>query len=150
MKSLSVSIAIVVLGVAQAFAGDAPNRVRVGVFRRTDLLVAFYKSAAWDQHLRDLIKQRDAAKAQGDEEEVKEIEQQGAESQEHAHRQLAGKAPLDNIFEHLTARLPAVAGEAGVSVIVEKPLCSTAGVELVDVTELLVDLLPPREKQEKK
>ena len=147
MKSLSVSIAIVVLGVAQAFAGDAPNRVRVGVFRRTDLLVAFYKSAAWDQHLKDLTKQRDEAKAQGDLKRVKAIETEGAKSQAHAHQQLAGKAPLDNIFERITDKLPGVAQEAGVSVIVEKPIHSTSDVQLVDVTELLVNLLPPKTKK---
>ena len=128
-------------------AGDAPKRARVGVFKRTDLLVAFYKSAAWDQHLKDLTKQRDEAKAQGDLKRVKAIETEGAKSQAHAHQQLAGKAPLDNIFERITDKLPGVAQEAGVSVIVEKPIHSTSDVQLVDVTELLVNLLPPKTKK---
>ena len=140
-------IVIVALCAAQACAEDAPKRLRVGVFKRADVLVAFYKSAAWDQHLKDLTKQREEAKAQGDEKRVKEIEEQGAKSQEYAHQQLAGRAPLDNIFEHITDKLPGVSRQAGVSVIVEKPLYNRADVELVDVTELLVKLLPPKTRK---
>ena len=144
MRRLVVSIMMVALCAAQACA---PKCLHVGVFNRTDLLVAFYKSAAWDQYLQDLTKQRDEARAQGDEKRVKEIEEQGAKSQEHAHLQLAGKAPLDNIFEHISDKLPAVSRETGVSVIVEMPLYNTADVELVNVTEFLVKLLPPKSKK---
>ncbi len=129
-----------------ALADDKARGVRIGVFKRTDVLVAFYGSEIWDQHVKDLMKQREAAKAQGDEKKVKEIEAQGAKSQEYAHRQLAGEAPLDNIFEHIRDELPAVAKEANVSVIVEKPIHKTADVELVDVTEQLVKAFPPKKK----
>lgn len=87
---------------------------------------------------------RDETKAQGDEKRVKAIEERGVKAQEHAHLQLAGKAPLDNIFQHITHRLPAVSQAAAVSVIVESPLYNTAEVVLVDITELLVKLFPPK------
>jgi len=143
MRRVVISIAVIALFASVASAESLPEPVRVGVFKRTELLVAFYKSAAWSQHLKDLAKQREEAKAKGDAKRVKEIEEQGASSQKHAHLQLAGKAPLDNIFEHIRGKLPALSKKAGVVVIVEQPPYNTADVELVDVTELLVKLLPP-------
>ena len=147
MRRVVVSIVVITLCATVACAGDGAKRVRIGVFKRTDLLVAFYKSAAWSQHLKDLAKQRDVAKAKGDAERVKQIEEQGAKSQEHAHLQLAGKAPLDNIFERITDKLPGIAKDADVTVIVEQPLYNTADVELVDVSDKLVKLLPPNRKK---
>lgn len=137
--------ALSIASVAVTFAGEKPSaKVRVGTFKRTELLVAFYRSAAWDKELRNMMAERDAAKARGDMEKVKEIEAKGRKSQEHAHKQLAGQASLDNILAHLKDALPAVAKEAGVEVIVEKPLFATERAQLVDVTALLVKQLPKR------
>jgi hypothetical protein len=147
MRSVVAGILAIALCASVACAETSPQRVRVGVFNRVELLKAFYKSAAWSHHLTDLAKQRDEARAEGDTERVKEIEEQGAKSQEHVHLQLVGKAPLDNVLEHITDKLPAVSKEAGVPLIVEQPLYKTSDVELVDVTELLVKLLPPRTKK---
>ena len=141
MRKLFISIVVVALCASPLFAEDAANRTRVGVFKRTDLLVAFYKSPAWLSHLTGLIQQREEAKARGDAEKVKEIEAQGAREQEHAHKQLVGEARLDNIMKHMKEQLPGIAREAGVSLIVERPLYSSADVELVDVTELLTESL---------
>lgn len=147
-NGLNVIVALAAMSmasVAVTFAEDkAPAKVRVGVFKRTELLVAFYGSAAWGKELRNMLAERDAAKARGDMEKVKEIEAKGRKSQEHAHMQLAGKASLDNILAHLRDALPAVAKEANVEVIVEKPLFATERAELVDVTALLVKQLPKR------
>ncbi len=146
MKSLLAGVVVVLLCVSQTLAAESSNRPRIGVFKRTDLLIAFYKSAAWDQHLKDLMKQRDQAREKGDKKKVKQIEQQGAKLQQIAHQQLAGQAPLSNIFEQIEKKFPEVCKESGVCAIIEKPIYSTKDVELVDITERLVKLLPPAKK----
>ena len=112
-------------------------------------LAANKKTLAEKSKANELL-QKSLNKARGEngelEGKVKELEAKGAQAQELAHLQLAGKAPLDNIMAHLEKGLPGVAKEAKVPVIVEKPLYQAEGTELVDVTALLTKLLP--EKQE--
>lgn len=122
------------------------RKVRIGTFQRAKLLVAFYQSDSWDKHLREMMIQRDSAKAAGDEEKVKKIESEGAASQEVAHKQLAGEANLDNIFTRFQPVLSEIAKKANVQLIVEKPLFNDSTVEVVDVTDLLIEQFPPRQK----
>lgn len=114
----------------------------VGVFDRTAVLIAYYGSRFNEAEIAALVRQRDEAASRGDTELVKELEAQGAAHQEHAHRQLAGRAPLDNISEALRDELPALAQQAGVSRIVPSD-AKTAGAPTVDVTERIVAMLPP-------
>ena len=50
---------------------------------------------------------------------------------------------LTNIVSVLEGCWSEIAAEAGVSLIVERPLFAAPSVELVDVTELIVKRLPP-------
>lgn len=114
----------------------------VGVFDRTAVLVAYYGSTFNEAEISALVRQRDEAAARGDTARVKELEAQGAAHQEHAHRQLAGRAPLDNISETLRDELPALAQQAGVCRIVPSD-AKPAGAPTVDLTDRIVALLPP-------
>lgn len=116
---------------------------RVGTFDRTDVLVAYYRSDIHARWLHELQRRRDAARAAGNAEQAREIEALGGESQEEAHRQLAGEAPLTNVIEHLQPHWPAIAADAQVALIVEKPLYTDDAVQIVDVTEQIVDRLSP-------
>ncbi|MFC1805857.1 hypothetical protein ACFL09_02630 [Planctomycetota bacterium] len=121
-------------------------RLRVGTFRRTEVLVAYYRSAAWNKVLADKRAERDKAKAAGDKDKVAKLEAWGAESQHRAHRQLAGQATLDanGLLDHLKTVLPAVAAQAKVALIVEQPLFKDDSVEDIDVTAPIAKLLAPR------
>jgi len=143
-----VAVALVALAVPHRPAAAAQQtKVRVGTFRRTELLVAFYRSKRWDQTLRNMMDERRKAKAAGNHVRVKELEAQGQALQERAHRQLAGKATLKEIMEQLQPKLPDVAKQANVRLIVEKPLFHDASVEFVDVTDLLVKHFSPARKK---
>ena len=121
--------------------------MRIGTFRRVDLLVAYYGSTIHDHWLKELKAKYDQAKTAGDAKKAAELEAQGAASQEFAHQQLAGEAMLTNVLDHLKDAFPAVAQEASVQVIVEQPLYLAKGVEVVDVTDLLVKPFTPVKKQ---
>jgi hypothetical protein len=116
--------------------GAGHNAKRVGTFRRTDLLVAYYKSDTHRQVLAELDAKRKQAIASGDENRAADLQRKGQAMQELAHRQLAGDAPLTGILRRIKPIVDATAEEAGVDVIVEKPRG-----QAVDVTELLVQKL---------
>jgi hypothetical protein len=114
----------------------------LGVFDRTAVLIAYYGSTFNEAEIAALVRQRDEAAARGDTTRVKELEAQGAAHQEHAHQQLAGRAPLDNISKALRDELPALAQQAGVSRIVPSD-ARPVGAPTVEVTDRIVALLPP-------
>ncbi|MHC4942721.1 MAG: hypothetical protein ACYTG7_06840 [Planctomycetota bacterium] len=113
---------------------------RIGTFRRVDLLIAFYRSELHDHWLTLLRSYHEIAKGLGDEKLVEGIEGAGWGSQEVAHKQLAGEAPLDNIFLCIDEKLPEVAAATGVYMIVEEGKEPDTGEEGVDITEHLTGL----------
>ncbi len=145
--AITLFITVAVLTPAACFGEMLAKELRVGTFKRTELLVAFYGSATWDQYLKQLKNEREKAKIQGDEDKVKEIEARGAKSQEYAHHQLAGEAPLDNIFDYIRDELPAIAKSANVEIIVEKLLYKATDIQVVDITQHLVNLFPKKTKK---
>jgi hypothetical protein len=127
-----------------AACGSQPSAppARVATFARTPILVAYYKSAHRAEIMRALVAERDAAKARGDAAAAEACERRGAESQEHAHRQLAGDAPLDNVLALLQPHLHEVAAAVGATTVVEAGQ-EPRGSNAVDVTDRLVALMPP-------
>ena len=131
------------------YVSDNPqDGQKVGTFKRDKLLGAYYGSEAFDQFLRSLKGFHEAAKATGDSKLVEQIEKVGPATQEVAHLQLAGKAPLTNIFTQLEGVLPEVAKAAGVHTIFEEGRVKP-GTQTVDVTQLLVSNLEPNRAPKK-
>ena len=110
-----------------AAATLAGAQTKVGTLDRTKVLVAFYRSTTWKQTLQT-----------GDRRTATRLERWGREQQELAHRQLAGKAPLDNILAVLQPRLQNLAHSAWVAEIREK---AKPGEEAVDVTDRILEVL---------
>lgn len=123
--------AIVALAAAQP-AG------RVGVFHRPSIVAAYYRSELWLSQVRERREAMEAARRAGDRRKAAELDRWGRDSQRLAHRQLAGKAPIDNIWEALQPLLPEAAARAGVSRVMLGP---PPGAETVDVTDQLLDAL---------
>jgi hypothetical protein len=111
---------------------------RVGVFHHPSIVVAFYRSELWLRQVRERKEAMEAARKTGDRSKAAELDRWGRDAQRLAHRQLAVKAPMDNIWEALQPLLPEVAARAGVSRVVLDP---PPGAETVDVTPHLLDAL---------
>lgn len=126
--------------------GTKIAKIRVGTFERKDLLIAFYRSTHFDKIMKEWTAELEQAKKDGDEAKAKEIEARGAATQEVAHKQLAGEAPLTNVLEQLKDDMPKIAKMAGVQMIVEKPLFSDGSVELVDITKQMTKCFAPTKK----
>ena len=119
---------------------------RVGTVKRTELLIAYYGSAVHDDYLQDLRQRHEAALAAGDTELAAECERQGNSSQEHAHRQLAGKEGVEDILLKIEDVLAAVMREHDLDMIVEAGSWGIGEAQLIDVTNAVVSGIPPRHR----
>jgi hypothetical protein len=113
----------------------------VGVLDRTPLMVGYIGSARHGADIDSLRALRDQAQAEGRAEDAAAIGALGAESQEIAHRQLAGEEPLYTILLGVEPELRELMRRHDLSRVVEKG----PGVEGVDLTAELVEMLPKRE-----
>lgn len=120
---------------------------RVGTVDRTELLVAYYGSQMHDAWLTDLRRRHDAALETGEAELAAQLERQGRASQEHAHRQLAGEAGVEDILVKLDDILAAVAGEHDLDLIVESETLVGEDVQRLDVTQAVVERIAPARRE---
>jgi hypothetical protein len=124
------------------------STVVVGTFDSRALAMAYYKSEAHAQYVKDLKAQHEKAKAAGDEDRVKELSAEGEASQELAHKQGFSTWPVDDILEKIKGKIPEIAEQAGVDIIVSKwdIVHKRADVEFIDVTVLMVQPFNPDEE----
>ena len=97
--------------------------------------------------MNELRTEYEKAKAAGDEKRVKELEAEGPAQQELMHKQGFSTWPVDNILEKINGKIPEIAKQANVAVIVSKwdIVYQRSGVEFVDVTDLMVKPFDPDE-----
>lgn len=123
-------------------AGDVVSvtQVRVGVFDSRAVAMAYARSDEFNQYIDDLRTDLAQAKAEGNDKLVKELETLGPALQDLMHKQGFSTWPVDDILERIKDRIPEIAKQAGVDVIVSKwdIVFQLPGVEFTDVTDLLV------------
>ena len=121
--------------------------LRVGTFDSRALAMAYYRSAEFVQYMQELRAEHEKAKAAGDEKRVKELEVKGPAQQELIHKQGFSTWPVDNILEKIKGKIPEIAKQADVNVIVCKwdIVYQQNGVEFIDVTDLMVKPFNPDE-----
>jgi len=137
------------------------SKVRVGTFDSRCLAMGYYRSEAFKSRMLGLKAEYEKAKAAGDKKRVKELEARSASGiwpdtgwppspaqQDMIHKQGFSTWPVDNILERIKGKIPEIAKQADVDVIISKwdLAYERSGVELVDVTPLLVKLLVKDEK----
>ena len=121
--------------------------LRVGTFDSRALAMAYYRTAEFVQYMQELRAEHEKAKAAGDEKRVKELEVKGSAQQELIHKQGFSTWPVDNILEKIKGKIPEIAKQADVNVIVCKwdIVYQQNGVEFIDVTDLMVNPFNPDE-----
>jgi tetratricopeptide (TPR) repeat protein len=142
----AATVALMSTGHAQE-SPKSPS-VRVGTFDSRAVAVVFYQSEQQRQYRRALSQEYSEAEASGDEWRIMQLDALFPALQHRMHQQGFSTASIRGIMQTLSAELPRVAGEEGVSVIVSKwelPYWSEA-VELVDLTPQIVALIDPSER----
>jgi len=112
----------------------------VGVFDRSSIVLAYYRSPLWEAILADRRFELNTVKAANDSARAKELEKYGAESQDLAMQQLLGKAPIDNILAVLQPEFKDLINRLKLSGVVD-PSTVDPQASSVDVTPLLLDWL---------
>ena len=149
MKSLLCAIVLISVSLTGPSSAQAPpaapaasanGATVVGVFDRSSIVLAYYRSPLWDAILADRRFELKTVKAANDTTRAKELEKYGAESQDLAMQQLMGKAPIDNILAVLQPEIRDLTARLKLSGVVES---STADPKApsVEVTPLLMDWL---------
>jgi hypothetical protein len=115
-----------------------PAKLTVGVFGRAVVVQVFYRSEVWKARMQAMVEEQNKAVAAGDATKADQIDRELNAMQARAQKQLAGDAPLTNIYDLLQPEWPAIAREAGVDMIVETPLYQATGARVVDVTPFIV------------
>jgi hypothetical protein len=126
----------------------AKAKLRVGTFDSRAIVIAYAHSAEFNQSIKKLKEERDKAKADGDEKKAKELEEKGKAGQQMFHMQGFSIAPVNDILEHIKDKVPAIAHEAGVDLIVSKwdVVYQSPDAEFVDITDLMIKPFDPNEK----
>lgn len=129
---------------AQAQTG----KLRVGVYDSRAVAVAWGNSTEFKASLQSIEAEHKKAKESKNDKRVREIEEQMKARQRRAHEQGFSTGSVAPIMEKIKDRLPAVAKEANVQIIVSKWELNhqTAEVENVDVTDKLVGLFHVSER----
>lgn len=136
-----LKLTLVALAIVVAARVSVAQAVKVGTFDKASIVVAFYGSPLWSAELKAKELELQHAKQSNDQKKIDALNQWGGDSQELAHRQLAGVAPIDNILTMLKPLFPAVAARAHVAMIVPELDWTDNTVATVDVTDLLLDQL---------
>lgn len=123
------------------------SKVRVGTFDSRAVAMAYFATEAFKRQLSGLHAEHEKAKAAGDEKRVKELEAEGPALQELMHKQGFSTWPVDNILETIKEKIPAIAKQGNVDVIICKwdMVYQRPGIELVDITDLMVQPFNPDE-----
>jgi phage host-nuclease inhibitor protein Gam len=146
---------LLALAVPASAAEPAPKpektALRVGVFDSRALALVHGRSKENLAEINKLFEEHKRLKAAGDEQKMKQLEAEGKALQQRMHEQVFSTGRVDDILKKIEDRLPEIAKEAGVDLIVSKwDLAYRApGAEVVDVTEALVKLYQPDEKTRK-
>jgi len=136
------------VGAKQPKEKTSGSKVRVGTFDSRALALAHIFSKPFKRYLKELRAEYEKAKSAGDEKRVKELEAEGPYQQELAHKQFFSTWPVDNILEQIKGKIPEIAKQADVDVIVCKwhIAYQRSGVKFIDVTDLMVKPFNPNEE----
>jgi hypothetical protein len=151
MKRVSLLLAVVIgigsLGVLAATpAGDQTQatKVRVGTYDSRAIAVAY--AASKFNPVAEKMKEHERAKKAGDAAKVAELEKWGQSHQRMLHFQGFGRVPVKELLEHVKDGVAKVAADRGLSIITADCDYAAADVEVVDVTDDLVELFNPSDR----
>ncbi|MEN8194426.1 MAG: hypothetical protein ABFS12_16515 [Bacteroidota bacterium] len=145
-KTLVITALLLFAGIV--FGQTLKKNVVVGTFDSRVIAVAYYNTEAHMSYIEGLKTEHAEAEASGDEERVKELEAIGEASQELAQKQAFSTWPVDNILGIIEEKIPEIAQQAEVNLIVSKwnIVYQQSGIECIDVTDVMVKLFNPDEQ----
>ena len=152
IKNLIISICCLLIIISsRVLSQQETNKTRIGIFDSRCIAVTYGKSDEFMKELDALKNEVAKAKESGKEELAKELEKQGPTQQVLMHQQVFSNASINNILEKLKDKLPTLAKDNNIQIIISKweiPFADET-FEYVDITDQLVKLFSPDEQTKK-
>jgi hypothetical protein len=156
MKRLYLAVLACVLGAGMvalaqrdgvavgATNSPAMQKVRVGVYDSRAVAVAYAPSRF--NPVREKMAEHQAAKSAGDQQKVKELETWGEQHQRMLHFQGFCRVPVSDLLEPVRDGLGQIIIDQKLTAIVMACDAVASDVEIVDVTDAIVELYEPSDK----
>jgi hypothetical protein len=127
------------------------SKVRVGTFDSRLVATAYVRSESFQRRLARMHADLKDAKASGDEKRVKQLEAEGPALQDLIHKQGFSTWPVHDILQTIKEQMPGIAEQARVDMLVSKwdVVFQRKDVEMIDVTDLMVEPFSPTEETRK-
>jgi len=147
-KRITICLVSVVVGLAVwslTAAGEKKTLVRVGVYDSRAIVVAYTYSQYNEHFMQKKSKEKKEAEAKGDIKKAQELEEQMQRYSLKGHKQVFSTTPVRNLLDLVKEKLPEVAKQAGVDLIVSKWQIDylASDVKTIDVTLDMVKMFEP-------
>lgn len=148
MTGLFAIVFCMCCGFADALSSKKKTLVRVGTYDSRAMPVAYSSSDLNDKYLQKIAAEHKQAQADGDTEKAKQLSEKMNSLQSLRHKQAFSTAPVDDLLKVIEKKIPQIAKEKGVDIIVSKWDINYMGkdVDTVDVTMELAIAFEPDEK----
>jgi len=146
--AMTAMLAAAVFWAAQPASSQDAKPLRIGVFDSRAVALAYGNSDEFQQIVQGIRADYNKAKAANNDSRARELNKEGQWLQVRLHQQVFSTAPVSGILAKVGDRLPAIAAQAGVALIVSKweVQFQNPTVETVDVTLPVVKLFNPSDK----
>lgn len=131
--------------VSQTSANSStPSKIRIGVYDTRAIAIAW--AASGYNPVKEKIADLRTARAAGDQRKVKELEAWGPAHQRLLHFQGFGRVPVADLLLPVRTEIARLAREKGLAAITMECDHVATNVELVDITDALVELYKPSDR----
>lgn len=148
---ISAIISFLLLVPGTTYSQQESGKLRIGTFDSRCIAVAYGRSTEFMGEINNLRNDVAKAKESGNEELANELEQQGPTKQFIMHQQVFSNGSINNILAKIKDKLPALAKEKNVRMILSKweiPFAEET-FEYVDITDQLVMFFKPDDATKK-
>lgn len=120
------------------------EKIRIGTFDSRCVAIAYGRTDFF-KYINELKAEHEKAKAEGNEERVKELDKLGPNLQFIMHQQGFSTGSVMNIMQRIKDKIPAIAEQNNVKFILSKweVVYQDKSIEIVDVTNQIVSLFNP-------
>ncbi len=148
---ITVLISASVFQATDSFAQNSPNRMKIGVYDSRVVVFAWSRSNYFKEHFEKIRQHSDSVIKTNDTLKIKEVSIQAMSYQHLLHQMVFSNGSAAGIMELVKDKLPDVAKEAGVKIVLSKYELSyqDPSVEIVDLTPQVCQLFKPTENIDK-
>lgn len=127
---------------------NAQTPKRIGTFDSRAVAIVYYNSKYFKSPMESLMSEMKTAQEKGDKQAIAKIEREGSLRQVMMHEQGFGKGSVNNFIDIVKAKMDTLAKKENLTAIVSRweLVYSGMDVELVDITEKIVEFFEPNER----